>query len=118
MVLNDSGVIGMSLNGKGFPMTEPVVAAKGEWVLIHFYNEGLQGHPMHLHRQPQIVVAKDGFPLESPYRMDTVWVSPGERYSVLVKAEEVGTWAFHCHIVSHAENDDGLYGMVTTMIVQ
>lgn len=118
IVVNDSGVIGMSINGKGFPMTEPIVAKKDEWVLLHFYNEGLQGHPMHLHRQPQIVVAKDGFALDSPYRMDTVWVSPGERYSVLVKAEEVGTWAFHCHIVSHAENDQGLYGMVTTMIVQ
>jgi FtsP/CotA-like multicopper oxidase with cupredoxin domain len=118
MVLNDAGVIGLTLNGKGFPLTEPIVANKDDWVLIHFYNEGLQGHPMHLHRQPQIVVAKDGFPLAEPYRMDTIWVSPGERYSVLVKAEEVGTWAFHCHVVSHAENDNGLFGMVTVMIVQ
>ncbi|NLD77139.1 MAG: multicopper oxidase domain-containing protein [Acidimicrobiales bacterium] len=118
IVVNDAGVIGMSINGKGFPLTEPVVAKQGEWVLMHFYNEGLQGHPMHLHRQPQIVVAKDGFPLEAPYRMDTIWVSPGERYSVLVQAQEPGIWAFHCHIVSHAESDDGLFGMVTTMIVE
>lgn len=118
IVVNDAGVIGMSINGRGFPMTEPIAANQGDWVLMHFYNEGLQGHPMHLHRQPQIVVAKDGFPLDAPYRMDTVWVSPGERYSVLVQAEEPGVWAFHCHIVSHAENDDGLYGMVTVMIVE
>ena len=37
---------------------------------------------------------------------------------MLVKADEVGTWAFHCHIVSHAENDQGLFGMVTAMVVQ
>lgn len=117
MVLNDAGVIGMSLNGKAFPETEPIVADKGDWVLMHYYNEGLQGHPMHLHRQPHIVVAKDGFPLAEPYRIDTLWVSPGERYSVLIKAEEPGIWAFHCHIVTHAENADGFYGMVTTMIV-
>jgi FtsP/CotA-like multicopper oxidase with cupredoxin domain len=118
MVVNDAGVIGLTLNGKSFPETEPIVAKKGEWLLIHFFNEGLQGHPMHLHRQPQLVVAKDGYPLEAPYRADTVWVAPGERYTVLVKAEDVGTWAFHCHIVSHAENDDGLFGMVTAMVVQ
>ena len=118
MVLNDAGVIGLTLNGKGFPLTEPITAKKGDWVLIHFYNEGLQGHPMHLHRQPQLVIAKDGWALTEPYRMDTVWVSPGERYSVLVQAEESGTWAFHCHVVTHAENDDGLFGMVTTMIVE
>ena len=118
MVLNDAGVIGLSLNGKSFPATQPIAAKQGEWFLVHFFNEGFQGHPMHLHRQPQIVVAKDGFPLDSPYRMDTLWVSPGERYSVLVKAEDPGKWAFHCHIVSHAESDDGLFGMVTVLIVE
>ncbi len=117
MVLNDAGVIGLSLNGKAFPETEPIVAKKGDWILIHFYNEGLVGHPMHLHRQSQLVVAKDGFALDSPYQADTIWISPGERYSVLVRADEAGTWAFHCHIVSHAESDDGLFGMVTAMVV-
>ncbi|QXC61637.1 multicopper oxidase domain-containing protein [Aquihabitans sp. G128] len=118
MVLNDAGVIGLSLNGKAFPETAPIVVQKGDWVLIHFLNEGLQVHPMHLHRQPQLVVAKDGFPLDSPYQADTILIAPGERYSVLVHATEVGTWAFHCHIVSHAESDEGLTGMVTAMIVQ
>lgn len=117
MVLNDAGVIGLSLNGKAFPETAPIVAKKDDWILIHFYNEGLVGHPMHLHRQSQLVVAKDGFALDSPYQADTVWVAPGERYSVLVHADEVGTWAFHCHIVNHAESDDGLFGMVTAMVV-
>lgn len=117
MVLNDAGVIGLSLNGKAFPETAPIVADKGDWILIHFYNEGLVGHPMHLHRQSQLVVAKDGFPLDAPYQADTIWISPGERYSVLVEAVEAGKWAFHCHIVSHAESIDGLFGMVTVMIV-
>ena len=117
MVLNDAGVIGLSLNGKAFPETEPIVAERGDWVLMHYYNEGLTGHPMHLHRQPQLVVAKDGFPLAEPYQIDTLWVSPGERYSVLVEASEPGIWAFHCHMVNHAEDENGFMGMVTTMIV-
>ncbi len=118
MVLNDAGTIGFALNGKSFPATAPIVVNEGDWVLVHYMNEGLTAHPMHLHRQDQLVVAKDGFPLASPYLADTVNVAPGERYSVLVKAEEKGTWAWHCHILTHAERDDGMFGMVTTMIVQ
>ena len=118
MVLNDAGVIGLSLNGKAFPETAPIAAKKGDWLLIHFFNEGLVGHPMHLHRQSQLIVAKDGFALAEPYQADTIWVAPGERYSVLVHADEVGTWAFHCHILNHSESDAGLTGMVTALIVQ
>lgn len=118
MVLNDAGTIGFALNGKSFPATAPIVVNEGDSVLVHYMNEGLTAHPMHLHRLDQLVVAKDGFPLASPYLADTVNVAPGERYSVLVKAEEKGTWAWHCHILTHAERDDGMFGMVTTMIVQ
>ena len=118
MVLNDAGVIGFSLNGKSFPATAPIVASRGEWVMIHYFNEGLQGHPMHLHGMKQLVIAKDGYPLETPYSADTVAVSPGERYTVLVQATEPGTWAYHCHILNHAENDQGMFGMVTAFVVQ
>ena len=118
MVLNDAGVIGLTLNGKSFPATAPVIAKQGEWVEVHYMNEGLQIHPMHLHGLPQLVVAKDGFPTPAPYQVDTLDVAPGERYTVLVHATDVGVWAWHCHILSHAESDKGMFGMVTTFIVQ
>ena len=35
----------------------------GRWVEIHYFNEGMQIHPMHLHGMPQLVIAKDGFPV-------------------------------------------------------
>jgi len=120
MVLNDAGVIGLSLNGKSYPATAPIVADLGDNVLVHYYNEGLQVHPMHLHRLPQLVVAKDGIALDYPYWADTINVAPGERYSVLImprEADDAGVWAYHCHILTHAENADGLFGMVTAMIV-
>lgn len=118
MVVNDAGTIGMSLNGKSFPATAPIVAKQGDQILLHYYNEGYQIHPMHLHGFPQLVVAKDGFPLDQPYWADTVNIAPGERYTVLIEAEEPGVWAFHCHILTHAESDEGMYGMVTAMIVE
>jgi FtsP/CotA-like multicopper oxidase with cupredoxin domain len=118
MVLNDAGVIGLSLNGKGFPATEPVVVHNGDWVEVTYFNEGLQAHPMHLHGFPQIVFAKDGMPLDQPYAADTILVGPGERYTVLFQATRVGTWVWHCHILNHAEGADGMFGMVTALVVQ
>ena len=118
MVLNDAGVIGLSLNGKSFPATQPYVAAEGDWLVYHYYNEGLQIHPMHQHQFPQLVFAKDGIPLDHPYWADTVNVAPGERYSVLVHADLAGTWVWHCHILTHVESDEGMFGMVTALIVE
>lgn len=118
MVLNDAGVIGLSLNGKSFPATAPVVVNEGDWILVHYFNEGLQIHPMHQHQFPQLVIAKDGYPLEQPYFSDTVNVAPGERYSVLMHADTPGVWVWHCHILTHVERDEGMFGMVTAMVVQ
>ena len=117
MWLNDAGTIGFSLNGKSFPATEPYVARRGEWLQVHYMNEGVQSHPMHLHGMAQTVIAKDGFPLAQPYRADTVNVAPGERYTVLVQATAPGTWAWHCHVLTHAEREDGMFGMVTALVV-
>lgn len=37
---------------------------------------------------------------------------------VLVDASELGVRAFHCHVLTHAEDEDGMFGMVTALIVQ
>jgi uncharacterized cupredoxin-like copper-binding protein len=118
MVLNDAGVIGLTLNGKGWPATEPIEAKVGDWFAIDYFNEGLQVHPMHLHGFDQVVVAKDGRRLNSPYLADTINVAPGERYTVLVNPTLPGVWAFHCHILTHAEGPNGMFGMVTALIVE
>lgn len=110
-------MIGYSLNGKSFPATEPYVVEEDDWIAITYYNEGLQSHPMHLHQYPQLVFAKDGFPLDDPYWADTINIAPGERYTVLLQADTLGTWVWHCHILTHVEHDDGMFGMVTALIV-
>jgi len=117
MMVNDAGTIGYALNGKSFPATAPIVVNRGEWVQVHYLNAGLMAHPMHLHGVGQLVIAKDGFPLPQPYEADTIMVAPGERYTVLVHATEVGTWAWHCHILTHAEGATGMFGMVTALVV-
>jgi FtsP/CotA-like multicopper oxidase with cupredoxin domain len=117
MVLND-GAHGYTLNGKGFPATEPVVCKQGQTVRIRFMNEGMMIHPMHLHGMHMTVIAKDGWDQPAPWKCDTLNVAPGERWDVLVKATNPGTWAFHCHILPHAESEHGMFGMVTALVVQ
>ena len=112
MVLNDSGTIGLSLNGKSFPATSPYSLAIGETMVVHYYNEGSMTHPMHLHQPSGLVVAKDGKLLESAFWADTVNVAPGERWTV------AGVWAWHCHILTHAETPEGMRYMVTALIVK
>ncbi len=54
----------------------------------------------------------------SRYYQDTVLVAPGQRVDVLIEATEPGVWAFHCHILTHAEGPNGMFGMVTALIVE
>ncbi len=116
-ILSD-GPLGFGMNGKGFPATFPIVAKQGEKTLVRFMNEGLIIHPMHLHGHRMTVVAKDGNFLPQPYEADTLNIAPGERYDVIVTSLYPGAWAFHCHILTHAESDKGLHGMTTVWLVQ
>ncbi len=116
-ISNDS-LGGFTINGHGFPATVPVLAAVGETVRVRFMNEGIMMHPWHLHGMPMRVVARDGWPLGgAEFTCDTLGVNPGERYDVLIKAKTAGVWAFHCHILPHAEGASGMFGMVNTLIV-
>jgi FtsP/CotA-like multicopper oxidase with cupredoxin domain len=114
------GPLDYTLNGKSFPATTPIVAEKGDWVLIHLANDGSLLHPMHLHGFHFMVVGVDGFPLDRDdrYLADTLVVAPGSRYDILVQAKYKGAWAFHCHILPHVEGPEGMFGMVTALVVQ
>jgi FtsP/CotA-like multicopper oxidase with cupredoxin domain len=117
MILND-GAHGYTFNGKGFPATEPLTAKVGERIRIRYMNEGMMIHPMHLHGMHMTVIDKDGWAQPSPWKCDTLNVAPGERWDVIVACDKPGTWAFHCHILPHAESEHGMFGMVTALVVE
>jgi manganese oxidase len=117
MILND-GAHGYTLNGKGFPATEPIVAKLGQKLRIRYMNEGMMIHPMHLHGMHMTVIDKDGWAQPAPWKCDTLNIAPGERWDVIVNCNNPGTWAFHCHILPHAEGPMGMFGMVTALIVK
>lgn len=116
MILND-GMHGYTLNGKSFPATQPIVAKLGQKLRVRFMNEGMMIHPMHLHGMHMTVIAKDGWDQPAPWKCDTLNIAPGERYDVIVNCNNPGTWAFHCHILPHAESEHGMFGMVTALVV-
>ncbi|HSV91680.1 MAG TPA: multicopper oxidase domain-containing protein, partial [Desulfobacterales bacterium] len=96
----------------------PVLAAVGETVLVRYMNEGIMMHPWHSHGYGQRVVARDGRPLgTAEFECDTFGVNPGERFDATITADRPGIWAVHCHILPHVEGPDGMFGMVTTLIV-
>ncbi len=116
MISNDT-LLGFTLNGKGFPATDAIVVKKGERLLLRFMNEGMMIHPWHLHGLVMQVYARDGFALANPFKCDTIDVAPGTRWDAIVEATEPGVWAFHCHVLSHAESPAGFFGMVTAVVV-
>ncbi|HET8784336.1 MAG TPA: multicopper oxidase domain-containing protein [Candidatus Limnocylindrales bacterium] len=117
--ISNDALGGFTINGHGFPATTPIVATLGETIVVRFMNEGNMMHPWHLHGMPMRVVARDGYPLGSAaFTCDTLGVNPGERWDVVIRCEEPGAWAFHCHILQHAEGPDGMFGMVNALVVQ
>ena len=116
-ILND-GAHGYTFNGKSFPATQPIVAKLGQKLRIRYMNEGMMIHPMHLHGMHQTVIAKDGWDQPAPWKCDTLNIAPGERWDVIVNCNNPGTWAFHCHILPHAESEHGMFGMVTALVVE
>jgi FtsP/CotA-like multicopper oxidase with cupredoxin domain len=115
-IFNDS-LGGLTINGKGFPATFPYTAKLGQRIRFRFMNEGTMIHPAHLHGLTFEVFARDGYPLPAPFKCDTLNVAPGERWDAIVVADAPGVWAFHCHILTHAEGSAGMFGMVTALIV-
>jgi FtsP/CotA-like multicopper oxidase with cupredoxin domain len=116
-ILND-GAHGYTINGKGFPATEPLTAKLGQKIRIRYMNEGMMIHPMHLHGMHMTVIDKDGWAQPQPWKCDTLNIAPGERWDVIVNCNNPGTWAFHCHILPHAESEHGMFGMVTALVVE
>ena len=115
-ILND-GLGGYTINGKGFPATPAYSARRGERVRFRFLNYGAMAHPVHLHGLTYEVFARDGYPLAQPFRCDTLTIAPFERWDAIVVADNPGTWAFHCHVLSHAEGPQGMFGMFTALYV-
>jgi manganese oxidase len=106
------------INGKAFPATDPIEAKEGERVLIRLVNLGQMTHPMHMHGHPFKIVGTDGYPVPPGQALtkDVINIGPGERYDLLMTADNPGTWLFHCHILTHVQNHGVEPGGMITVV--
>jgi FtsP/CotA-like multicopper oxidase with cupredoxin domain len=85
----------------------PLAAEVGQVRLLRLVNEASSGHPMqhpiHLHGQRMLVVARDGQAETNPAWKDTVQLPAGSSFDLLVAFDSPGRWLLHCHIPEHME---------------
>lgn len=60
-------------------------------------------HPIHLHGQRFLILARDGRANDNLVWKDTVLVPAGSTTDILVEFTNPGDWLMHCHIPEHAE---------------
>ncbi len=99
-----------TLNGATMDKAAPIALRYGERVRLKFINETMMAHPMHLHGM--FVQLENGQPAERLPNKHVVIVPPGKSYSVLLTADEPGTWSFHCHLLYHMAS-----GMMNNVVV-
>ena len=97
-----------SIDGKKYSEApDPIPFRYGERVRLTFVNDTMMEHPMHLHGMWMHLENGAGAYLP---RKHTVIVKPAERLSVVVTADALGPWAFHCHLLFHM--DAGMFRIV------
>lgn len=102
-----------TINGGAYPNThQPLQFTQGQLVKIRINNESLQPHPMHLHGDFFQVLSVDGQAPKTKSWKDTLNI-PGKSFAeIAMIPTNPGAWAFHCHVLEHAE-----IGMMTTISV-
>jgi FtsP/CotA-like multicopper oxidase with cupredoxin domain len=100
----------LTMNGKAFPGTEPLVVKKGQRVRIRFGNlSAMDHHPIHLHGHQFRITETDGgeIPVSGQWPETTVLVPVGSTRTIEFVADEPGDWALHCHMTHHLMNQMG-----------
>ncbi len=100
----------LTINGRSYPGTTPMVAETGERVRIRIGNlSPMDHHPIHLHGHVFEVVATNGGPVSPAARVPetTVLVSVGDVRTIEFVAGDPGDWAMHCHMTHHMMNQMG-----------
>ncbi len=90
-----------SFDGEQYdPGMPDIELRRGERVRFVLINDTMMAHPIHIHGT---FFELDVGACESNPLKHTVNVQPAERTSFVFTAEEVGRWAFHCHMLYHME---------------
>ncbi|HJQ18964.1 MAG TPA: multicopper oxidase family protein [Gemmatimonadaceae bacterium] len=90
---------------------------RGSIVKLRLFNDPRSFHPMqhpiHLHGQRMLVVARNGVRNTNMVWKDTALIPVGSTVDLLIDASNPGDWMLHCHIAEHRESQ-----MMTVLHVQ
>jgi len=87
-----------SFDGVKSSDADPIRLTYGERLRVVLVNDTMMPHPMHLHGMWSDVEDDEG---EFQLRKHIVDMPPGTRRSFRVRADALGRWAFHCHLLYH-----------------
>ena len=90
-----------SFDGIKFSSAEPLRLNYGERMRIVLVNDTMMTHPIHLHGMWSDLEDEQG---NFHVRKHTVDMPPGTRRSYRVRADALGRWAYHCHLLYHMES--------------
>lgn len=100
----------LTMNGKVFPATQPLVVKQGQRVRIRLGNlSAIDHHPIHLHNYSFRITGTDAGPIpeSAQWPATTVVVPVGATRDIEFVADAPGDWAFHCHMTHHLMNQMG-----------
>jgi CopA family copper-resistance protein len=89
-----------SFDGVKFSDAAPLRLKYGERLRIVLINDTMMTHPIHLHGMWSDLEDDAG---EFAVRKHTIDMPPGTRRSYRVRADALGRWAYHCHLLFHME---------------
>ena len=89
-----------SFDGVIFSKAKPVHFRYNEHLRLVLCNDTMMNHPIHLHGMwSEVETPEQQFQV----RKHTVNVQPAQRVTYRVKADALGRWAYHCHLLYHME---------------
>jgi FtsP/CotA-like multicopper oxidase with cupredoxin domain len=97
-----------TVNGKSYPSTPNLHIKEGENIRVRLINAGSLEHYLHLHGHDFWLVCDDGLPIPQPWQMNTIRLSPGKTFDIIIEGNNRGIWTFHDHDTRRATNN-GLY---------
>ncbi len=90
---------------------------RGDVVKLRIFNDPTtshaMAHPIHIHGQRFLVLARDGVRSENLAWKDTAIIPAGETVDLLVEMTNAGRWMLHCHIAEHLSS-----GMMSAFVVE
>jgi FtsP/CotA-like multicopper oxidase with cupredoxin domain len=105
-----SGFNTLTINGKVFPGTAPIVCQTNDRIRIRIGNlSAMDHHPFHIHGHSFRITETDGgeVPEAALWPETSALVAVGQTRNLEFVSDNPGDWAVHCHMTHHTMNQMG-----------